>query len=358
MLSNIIDGHMHITQWLREDGRCSFDVIEDYRRDNGIAYVDNMCCSNNADLWDGYEMDQSMLGAIAKLEDPHVFAHGCLYIPSDAAQTKAYDFVSQLEELMELGMDGVKICDFKPDAYKTLKVESRLDEYEKYISYCEKYKIHMCWHVADPPYFWDETKVSEEIKRLNWFYGNGTYPTYEKLISYAYELLDSHPDLHVMLAHAFFKSDAPDEVERLLKKYPHVMIDLAPGGEMFDGFRTAYDQWHRIFREYSDRFVYATDACTCQSRESMSWLAQDVLRFLQTEETFPFYCTQHVAHGIGLEKEPLENILYKNHERAVGKAPRAIHRAALKKYIDRYLPLMPETQNKRKIEEYRRKYLL
>ena len=75
-------------------------------------------------------MDQSILGSIAKLENSHVFTHGCLYIPQDVNLTKQYDFVNQLEEMMELGLDGIKICDFKPDAYKILNVEHRLDEYE------------------------------------------------------------------------------------------------------------------------------------------------------------------------------------------------------------------------------------
>lgn len=348
---------MHIPQWFRGDGKRAFEVIEEYRQDNDIAYVDNMCCSNNANLWDGYEMDQSILGAIAKLENPNVFTHGCLYIPQDSAQTGKYDFVGQLEEMMEIGLDGVKICDFKPDAYRILSVERRLDEYEKYIACCEKYGVHMCWHVADPAFFWDETKVSDEIKALGWFYGNGDYPTYEKLIAYAYELLDRHPKLHVQLAHAFFKSEEPDEVENLLKKYPDVQIDLAPGGEMFDGFRAQYDRWSSIFRTYSDRFVYATDASTTYSREEMSNLAQNVLRFLQTDDVFDFP-GGHVAHGLGLEQAHLENILYKNHERAVGAAPQSICKSALKKAMNRYLPLMPDSQNKRMAEEYYRKNLL
>lgn len=352
-----IDGHMHITQWLRQDGKTAFEVIDEYCQNNDIAYVDNMACSNNANLWGGYEMDQSIIGAIAKLENPHVFSHGCLYIPQDVEKTKEYDFVSQLEELMELGMDGVKICDFKPDAYKILSVEKRLDEYEKYISACEKYHVHMCWHIADPDFFWDADKVSEEIKNVGWFYGNGTYPSYEKLISHAYQFLDSHPDLHVQLAHAFFKSESPKEVETLLRTHPHVQIDLAPGGEMFTGFRLYHDEWYRIFRDYSDRFVYATDTSTSYSPDWMTRLAGNVLRFLTTEDEFDYSDDIH-AHGIGLTGEQLDNVLYRNHERAVGSTPRPIDKKALKRYIERYLPLMADSPNKHMTEEYYRKNLL
>lgn len=357
MTTKKIDGHMHISQWMRQDGKRTFEALEEYRQTNGIAYVDDMCCTNNADLWDGYEMDQSILGAISKLENPYVFVHGCLYVPEDVALTQRYPFVGQLEELMELGLDGVKICDFKPDAYKRLQVERRLDEYEKYIDCCEKYRVHMCWHAADPVFFWDAARVPEEVRRLGWFYGDGSYPAYEKLIAYANGLLDRHPKLHVQLAHAFFQSDDPDAMETLLQKHPCVTVDLAPGGEMFDGFRRQYDRWRRIFRNYADRFVYATDGSTSCTREEMTDLSEKVLRFLQTGDVFAF-SDLYTARGVCLEQEALENILHRNHEREVGAEPKPVNRVALKKYVARYLPLMPDSQNKRRIEEYYRKNLL
>lgn len=357
METKIIDGHMHILQWERSDSKSTFDVIEEYRSQNGIAYVDNMCCSNNGDLWDGYEADQSILGAIAKIENPHVFTHGCLYIPKDPALRKKFPFQNQLEELMELGMDGIKICDFKPDAYNLLDVEKHLEEYDDYIGLCEKWGVHMCWHVADPDFFWDETKVSDRIKELGWFYGNGQYPSYEKLIGFAYEMIEKHPKANIQLAHAFFKSNEPEELEQLLAQHSNVTIDLALGREMFNGFSAHYEKWYRIFREYSDRFLYATDAATNQPAHKMSARADSVLRFLQTDEQFTFADSYHV-HGIRLEQTHLENILFKNHERTVGSAPREINKAALKKYIDRYLPLLPDSRSKQMTERYYRKNLL
>ena len=357
MEAKIIDGHMHILQWERSDGKSALDILKEYRDAHNIAYVDNMCCTNNGDLWDGYEADQSILGAIAKLEDPFVFTHGCLYIPKDPTLRQKFPFKDQLEELMELGLDGVKICDFKPDAYKLLDVEKHLEEYDEYIGLCEKYGVHMCWHVADPAFFWDETKVSHRIKELGWFYGNGSYPSYEKLIGFAYEMIKKHPKAKIMLAHAFFKSNEPEEVDALLAEHPNVTIDLSLGREMFIGFSTHYDKWFKLFRKYSDRFVYATDVATEQPMHKMSARADSVLRFLETGEEFTFADNYHV-HGIQLEQQHLENILYKNHERDVGAAPRQINKAALKKYIDRYLPLLPDSRNKQLTQNYYRKNLL
>lgn len=357
MAGKIIDAHMHIPQWISHNGSTVFDSIHRYQDSNSIACVDNMCCTNNGDLWSGYEMDQSILGAIAKLENPGVFTHGCLYIPKDHSLVPQYDFADQLEEMMEIGLDGVKICDFKPDAYKLIGVDSLMEQYEKYIGCCERYGVHMCWHVADPQACWDPELVTDYARKVGWFYGDGDHPTYEQFTEMTYRLLDMHPNLNVMLAHVFFKSFEPQEIETLLKKYPHVTIDLAPGWEMVEGFRTHYDAWYRIFREYSDRFLYATDASMNIDGARADTLARDVLRFLTTDDTFEV-AGGRVAHGIALEQDHLDRILYRNHEDRVGKQPKAINKQALKRYIDRYLPLMPDSRNRRLTEEYYRKNLL
>ena len=51
----MIDAHMHISQWMREDGRSAFEALRDYQEQNGIALVDNMCCSNVEGLWENCE---------------------------------------------------------------------------------------------------------------------------------------------------------------------------------------------------------------------------------------------------------------------------------------------------------------
>lgn len=355
----IIDGHMHITQWERKDGKSTFKIIEDYQKENGISAIDNMSCTNNGDLWDGFEIDQSIIGSIMKLHNPSVFSHGCLYIPKDHNELEKYDFKSQLEELMEIGCDGVKICDFKPDAYKKLQVDKILDKYDEYIGYCKKYGVNMCWHVADPEFNWDPDKASEYAKKVGWFYGDSSFPTFDELINMTYRFLDAHPNLKVWLAHMFFKSNEPDEVAAMLEKYPNLNIDLAPGWEMFEGFKAHYDKWYEIFRKYSDRFIFATDITLTAPDIRINSLSRYVKRFLETDDEFVAENVGgRIIKGIKLEENHLENILYKNHERIIGEKPKEVNKAALKKYIDRYLPLMPDSKNKQMTEEYYRKNLI
>jgi len=358
MKNRLIDGHMHISQWHRYDGKSVFDVIREYQEKHNIIAVDNMCCTNNGNLWESFEVDQNILGAIAKIENPSVFTHGCLYIPNNPPRNMKIDVKNQLEEIMELGLDGVKICDFKPDAFRLFNVEEHLEEYDEYIGLCEKYKIHMCWHVADPATFWDPDKVSEYAKKVGWFYGDSSFATYDRLTKLAYDFLDAHPKLNVTLAHMFFKGKSPDEMSALLGKYPNVSVDFAPGMEMFSDFMSEHGKWYDIFRKYSDRFIYATDTTIPVTSESLSDnRVQWVLRFLETDEEFEMNSTV-ITRGIKLEKCHLENILYKNHQKVVGEKPKPINKEALKKHIQRYLPCMPDSKNKQLTEEYYRKELL
>ena len=350
-----IDAHMHVCQWFLDSGETSFNVLERYQKDNCLEAVDIMCCSNNANLWNGYEMDQNILAAIVKMEYPNTYIHGCMYIPDTEKITREFSFENQLETLMEMGFDGIKFCEFKPDSYKVHKMDKRMEELEKYFSYCEKHQIPMCWHVADPETFWDESKVPEAAKKSGWFYGDGSFPTYESLYDQTVGILDRHPNINVVLAHAFFMSFAPDKMQAIFEKYPNVKMDLAPGWEMFDGFRKYYEEWSGLFRRYSDRILFATDATMSSGIQSVDLLADRVLRFLTTDETFEVP-GNHTAHGIKLEEEHLDNILCQNFKRVVGAKPHTLQRSSLKKYMEHFLPLIPASKNRAMISEYYRKH--
>ncbi len=348
-----IDAHMHVCQWISTDGRTAFENLRDYQRENEIEAVDIMACSNENNLWSGYELDQNIIAAITKLEVPSTYIHGCMVIPR--VPEKAH-FVEQLEELYAMGFDGVKCCEYKPDSYKVHQMDEREADFEQYFDWCEKHGFPMCWHVADPDTFWHWDTMPQWAKEANWFYGDGTFPTYESLYEKTYAVLDRHPNLHVMLAHAYFLSGQPDQVRALLRKYPRVTLDLAPGWEMFEGFRIHRDEWADIFRTYSDRILYATDADMVSGTQATGKLARDVYRFLTTTDEFTTNGDYH-TRGIALEDEHLEKILYTNTKRIVGDRPREIDKSVLREYIKRMLPVLPDTKNRQMIEEYLRKRL-
>lgn len=351
-----IDAHMHITQLQLADGRSVFDALRQYQRENEIESVDIMCCSNQGNLWKSYEPDQAIVAAITKMEVPSTYIHGCMYIP-DGELPEEFNFVSQLEELRAIGFDGVKSCEYKPDSYKLHHMDKRGEEFEAYFTWCEKNSFPVCMHVADPDTFWDASRTPQFAINSGWFYGDGTFPTYDSLYEQTYAILERHPNMHLMLAHAFFLSNHPEKIRALFRKYPRVTIDLAPGWEMFDGFRLYHDQWSEIFRTYSDRILYATDATISAKSEYANRIAENVHRFLTDDSVFEVPCN-YTAWGIALEEEHAEKILYSNIKRIVGNSPREIDRHLLRDYIRKYLPLLPDSRNKCIIEEYYHKNLL
>jgi len=345
-MREIIDAHMHMSQWLLPDGQTAFELLEQYQASNNLKHVDDMACTNNGKLWPGYEPDQSLLAAVTKLRLPTTYIHGCLYIPEEGPVPEALSFPHQLEEMMEVGFDGIKIIEFKPDAYRLYQLDKRMEEYEEYLDLCEKYDIPMCWHIADPECFWHNGR-----------YNDPSFPTYEKLSAWTYGALDRHPNLRVMLAHLFFKCFRPEETVALLEKYPNVTLDIVPEWEMYDAFRNNYDWWSAFFRRYSHRILYGTDSNMRLGFERVDRQAKHVYRFLTTDECYdwPEKCS---ARGIKLEDEHLDNILWRNFRRNMGDKPKELNRPALKKYIAKYLPFMPDTKNRQMLEEYYRKNLL
>ncbi len=351
-----IDGHMHVARW-NVGEETAVDVLQRYKKENNLTAVDIMCCSNRGKLWDGYQDDQCILAAMTKFEDPSTYIHGCMIIPEETENVpEEYTFPYQLEMLRSMGFDGIKNCEYKPDSYKLHRVDDRDESYEAYFAFCEKKGIPMCWHVADPDTFWDANLVAEWAVKAGYFYGDGTYPTYEKLYEKSLAILDRHPNLTVMLAHAYFWSNEPDKVRALFDKYPNVLLDMAPGWEMFDGYRTHYEDWYRIFRQYSDRIVFATDACMDSGSDYSGRLADNVSRFLTTTDAFETP-GNHQAHGIALEDEHLAKIFHGNVHRLLGDAPKPLDRNVLREYIRTYLPALPESVNTAGIKAWVKRHL-
>ncbi len=351
------DAHMHITQWFGADGERSIDILKKYYGRAGLDGADIMCCSNNADLWDGYEADQCIFAAITKNELPNTYIHGCMMLPNmikSGSVPEAFDFKYQLDMLMSMGFDGIKCCEFKPDSFKINKMAEELESFEAYFSHCEKKDIPMCWHIADPEEFWDIKRAPKFAVSAGWVYCDGTYPEYDELYKIAYGILDRHPQLRVMLAHAFFLSEYPERMTALLDKYPNVTVDLSPGWEMFSGFYNHRDAWNDIFRRYSDRFMFATDADIRFGADEAARLAESELRYFETTDEYETP-GNHITRGIGLDKENLEKILSGNMKRNLGDIPRALDLNILREYAKTFMPYIPESKNKYEIEKYLKK---
>ena len=326
----IIDSHLHIYNWKNEKGEDFFHCFEKYREEMGLAGI------NLAALPSGFGSDvtSNLMCAVYKLINKNTFAHAGLiydkYPISDTLPDKM-DFVTQLNELEEIGFDGIKMLEGKPTLNRTIGKNLLNPQHDKFFEEAEKRGTHIIFHVNDPKEFW-------EIEG-DYYYGDGTYASHEELYRQAYAILDAHPNLAITFAHFFFKSETPSDVEEMFKKYPNVCVDLTPGWEMYLSFYKDKAYFKDFFTRHSKRILLGTDAYFPNTPESSMWLVDRIYRFLSSAD-FVKAVADRFESGLCIDDSALNDILYGNFERRVGTDPKPINKSALRAYYEKYKHLM------------------
>jgi predicted TIM-barrel fold metal-dependent hydrolase len=255
-------------------------------------------------------------------------------------------FADYAETLLALGCDGIKMIEGKPDTRKTLPIPPFDGEvYAPYWERMEARGIPLVFHVNDPAEFWDADKVPGWAREQGWFYGDGTYINNEAQYTEVLNVLARHPRLKVIFAHFFFLSAQLPRLAGYLDQFPNMCVDLTPGIEMYQSFARAPADVREFFIKYQDRIVYGTDIGAyallatpdqgVEAGESASRV-QLVRGFLETDGPFwppagGFLFGRQMARlqGIGLPREALEKIYFRNFERLAGATPRPLDPAAI-----------------------------
>lgn len=271
--------------------------------------------------------------------------------PQNAAQRIA----AQVDTLVELGCDGIKMVEGKPQIRKQLSLPDF--DSQVFAPYWEKLAISgvpLIFHVNDPEEFWDANRIPEWARQLGWFCGDGTYPNNEDQYRQVLRVMDRHPNLKVIFAHFFFLSAQLPRLARYLDRYPQMYVDLTPGIEMYHNFSADPQGARDFFIQYQDRIIYGTDigahafltlpqggvdALESQSRVFV------IRHFLETEGDmrledptgFVFWDPDHPYQGIKLPQSVLEKIYFRNFDRLVGTRPRRLNPGAIVSECERLL---------------------
>lgn len=328
----VIDSHLHIYDWKNEKGEDFFHCFEEYRNEMNLAGL-NICA-----IPSGYggDVTSNLMCAIYKLINKDTFAHaGLLYdkYPMGESLPVGMDFVTQLNELIEIGFDGIKMLEGKPVLHRTIGKNLLNKEHDKFFAEAEKKGTHITFHVNDPKEFWTEKGGD--------YYGDDTYATHEELYKQAYQILENHPNLNVTFAHFFFKSKHPEDLVELFDKYPNVCVDLTPGWEMYLSFYDNKEYFKEFFTKYSKRILLGTDAYYPRESACSMWLVDRVYRFLASTDVVKGVADRYES-GLSIPDEAINDISYRNFERRVGATPKEINKAALKAYYEKYKHLMTE----------------
>ena len=346
---SILDGHYHILLGrFNHKGQDFIRSTRAYLESRGFASL-NICA---VPFLAEYQTDVSnnILAALCKLEMPHLYIHGGLVYstsPAPKAMPAEFDPALQYRELMEIGFDGIKMLETKAAEIRRLGRSMDDPLYTDWFSAIAQDQTHLVWHVAAPAHFWIREYVSDEFVARGWFYGDGTYPSQEEIFRQVEAVLDRHPDLKVTMAHFYFHGDEPWRLEWLFEKYPNFNVDITPGWEMYAAFARDPAYWREFFQKHAHRIGFGTD--TCDENEGSPEIADIVYRFLATNEEQEIWGIRFP--GIALDDAPLQLILEGNFRRRVGETPRQINRAALKRYIEKYSPLIGNPDLRAYIEE-------
>lgn len=249
---------------------------------------------------------------------------------------KGIPYEKQAEAMLDIGFDGIKFLDMKPSIYKIIGSGVGRREYYRLFELLEAKQTPVVMHCADPETFWDKSKMRPDEIEKGWWYGDGTYPSYDDIYREVFSVLDRHPNLNVVLAHFFFLSNNYEEAVRVMETYPGVKFDITPGWEMYVGFSRDIDKWHDFFMKYADRIIYGTDSTdemgSHQDEIDLNNVVSFALTHDRSEYVMPIFGP--TVRGLELDEKTIEKISLKNFTRYFGAEPKVINRYMLSEAAD------------------------
>ena len=130
---------------------------------------------------------------LAGLDHTSHFTSGKVATPS---------FAEQVDMLIAIGADGIKMLEAKPDERKDFGIPLDNDYYAGLFARLEETKFPLVFHVADPEEFWDPATTPAWAREQGWGY-NSTFTPKEKIYEEVLNVLARHPNLNVAFAHFF-----------------------------------------------------------------------------------------------------------------------------------------------------------
>ncbi len=237
------------------------------------------------------------------------------------------DLVEQVDNLVGVGFDGIKMAEGKPTYRKILQIPFNSESYEDYFGRVESLDFPLLFHVNDPEEFWNPSQAPSFAERAGWLYDE-TYPKKEELYAEVKAVLDNHPDLKIIFPHFYYLSGDLERADGLLEEYKNVNLDLGPGSEMYYNFSARREDWREFFIRYQDRILFGADNSDSMSIETALGRFYRVRTFLETDE--PVYWRSYEKKkeplkGFSLPKHVLSKIYCGNFERIAGREPRRIN---------------------------------
>jgi predicted TIM-barrel fold metal-dependent hydrolase len=323
MKASVVDNHVHL---FRAEHRPAL------LRDLAAAGVDQFCLLVTGRDKSDPQGEQFRLAAELQRDLPQqVFVFGGLDFRGlfdFKRQAPDVPFDIQTRRLIETGYDGLKLLCGKPDHRKSIGVPLDGPVFEPMLDLLEREQFPLLWHIADPAEFWSQHTVPLWARNRGWWYDDET-PSKSQIDSEFARLLKRHPTLKLIVPHFAFRSDQLDEARQLLTDHPNLMLDLAPGIEMYHYFTQAHAAARQFFIDFAHRILFGSDiGMPCGWHPNRPGFVLDFLRLRDWMLPPADPCFQPDERGsvlgLGLPEPALQAICRDNFLHYVGRFPRQI----------------------------------
>ncbi len=314
---HIIDAHAHIMHRISA-------LEELFAHEDSFGY--SSCNILSIEPYSGGA--QNAICIAAKLLRPNIYIFG------SANHSSPDDFGLQAQSLAEIGFDGIKIIEGKPNCYKQCgSYPLNGSKFAPLYLAAQRLGLPILMHIADPPECWDIAAASQHAIENGWVYGSG-YPSQEELFAQVDDLCTTYPDLKIIFAHFCFMSDDLPRADSFLAQHKNAHFDICPGTEMYVNFAKNPAAARGFFMKHQDRLIFGTDNRECESAEDV-----DIMRVINSM-THSFLTTQadytawdlHLK-GINLPTDVLEKIYSGNFIRTTSAAPKPLNLKACESYL-------------------------
>ena len=158
--------------------------------------------------------------------------------------------VDQLEALLAMGYDGIKMMDGKPAMRRTWQ-PLPLDHhyFHPYFQRAEALDVPITLHAVDPIDYWTPQRP-ENYADLG---------TQDEFFRQAIAEMERNPNLRMSFAHFFFMGPQLDRLAGLFDRFPKLRVDMAMGQEFLYYMSDDPDASREFCIKYSDRIMYGTD---------------------------------------------------------------------------------------------------
>lgn len=312
----IHDVHCHVGYTSRMSRVGDADNLLDIQKRCGFESV----CVQTIVLWEPKNILRNLLAVMLKAENPsyfHIFG-GIVFPPPGDPKP---DLVSQAEQLISAGFDGIKLFG-KPTARSVYDLPFTHDSYRELYSFCLERDVPILFHVGDPSNFWSPKYCPQSARDNGWYYGGENFPSLEQLYEEVESFMRDFPKLRILFPHMLFMSDDLSRLNDMLERYPNMRTDITPGTEMYFNMNLRRKEAREFFIKNAGRILFGTDnggLASALEGNTASCIGKvaNMKRFLSTED--PFIWGNTGVAGLGLPEAALNALYYQGFEDFLGK---------------------------------------